>query len=274
METFNWNTITNFRKYLDEGYDSEDTEIQRMKAIDVMIKSIRYSKRPGKTYKGISTMIEIIIEKCVRRIDENIIVGDEKVLRQELENDKEIKRFGHRIGEKEIERRFKRFMEWFENEVNVKSPKYLAIRNFKELLYLEETIVNDNERWKVEKFQKNFNYGTEKDYVMPWKNSRLTDEIIKEFIKEKSFAILIRELDSDKFEIISSDESEIGSDDEKSKVKKTSIKEIVELLSRWGIWITEGDVSRIMRMGFMDHMITVKFWEEYQKIQENSDEKD
>lgn len=243
-----------------------------MKAIDVMIRSIRYSKKPAKTYKGISTMIEMIIEKCVRKSGEDIIVGNEEVLKQELENDKEIKRFGHRIGEKEIERRFQKFMEWFENEVNVKSPKYLAVKYFKELLYLEETIANDAERWRVEKFQKNFNYGTENEYRMPWKNNRLTDEIIKEFVREKSFAILIRKLNNDKFEIISSDESEIGSDDEKSRVKKTSIRGIVETLSNWGIWASEENVSRVIKMGFIDCISEIKFWEKYQKIQENSNE--
>ncbi|RGB23856.1 hypothetical protein C1646_773911 [Rhizophagus diaphanus] len=157
--------VTNFEGYLEEGYDDEATEVKRMKAIDVMIRSIRYSERPTKTYKGISTVIEMIMEKCVRKSDEGIIVGNEEVLKQELENDREIKRFGHRIGEKEIERRFQ------------------------------------------------------------------------------------KELDDDKFEIISSDESEMASDDEKKE-----------------------DVSRVMKMGFIEYMSEIKFWEEYQKIQENSNE--
>jgi len=191
--------------------------------------------------------------------DRVITVGNEKVLRQELENDKEIRRFGHRIEEEEVNRRFQKFMEWFENQVNVKSPKYMAVKYFKELLYLEESIANDEERWRVEKFQKNFNYGTEKEYRMPWKNKKLTDEMIKEFVKEKSFAILIRELDDDKFEIISSDESEIGSDVERDRVKKTTVKGIAKTLNKWNIWTTEGDIVRVMKLGFIDYMSEVRF---------------
>ncbi|RGB27510.1 hypothetical protein C1646_769019 [Rhizophagus diaphanus] len=188
--------VSNFEGYLEKGYNDEAIEVKRMKAIslmkaiDVMIISIRYSRRPTKTYKRISIVIEIIIEKCVRKS---------------------------------------------------------AIKYFKELLYLEETIANDTERWRMEKFQRNFNY-------------------------EKLFAILISEMDNDKFEIISLDESEMGSDDEKSKVKKTSIKRKVKILNNWGIWALEENVSRVIKMEFTDYISEIKFWEEYQKIQENSNE--
>ncbi|RGB25264.1 hypothetical protein C1646_771979 [Rhizophagus diaphanus] len=98
--------VLNFEGYLEKGYDDEAIKVKRMKAIDVIIRSIRYSGKPTKTYRRISTVIEMIIEKCVRKSDEDIIMGNEEVLKQELENNREIKRFGHRIGEKEIERRF------------------------------------------------------------------------------------------------------------------------------------------------------------------------
>ncbi|RGB22246.1 hypothetical protein C1646_776414 [Rhizophagus diaphanus] len=127
----------------------------------------------------------------------------------EIKNDKEIKRFGHRIGDPKVKRRFGKFMEWFGDEVQIKDIRNDTIKYFKGLLYLEETIANDSEKW------------------------RLTLKIIEQFINERQFAILIKNLDNNKFEIVSSDES--SSDDEK-------------------------------------YMSEIEFWEKYQKIQHYDDE--
>jgi RNase H-fold protein (predicted Holliday junction resolvase) len=52
----------------------------------------------------------MIIEICVKKIGEDIIVGSKINLEQEIENNKEIKKFGYRIKKEEVKRRFEKFM--------------------------------------------------------------------------------------------------------------------------------------------------------------------
>lgn len=77
---------------MDEKNNDEVIEVKRIKVMDVIIRSIRYIKRSKKTYKRMSIKIKMIIEICVKKISEDIIVGSKIDLEQEIENNKEIKK--------------------------------------------------------------------------------------------------------------------------------------------------------------------------------------
>lgn len=117
---FNWNTIQGFRQLLEYESDEEREEVKNMKAINVMIKLIRYERIPTKVYSRIKTDIETIIEKCVSIIDESIIVEDYERLQEEILNDRTVRSYGHKLEEVEIKRRWERFLEWYQGIVTVK----------------------------------------------------------------------------------------------------------------------------------------------------------
>src|ERR1700742_3005713 len=218
----------------------------------------------------------MIMEKCVKKIGEDIIVGDIENLKSEIENDKEIKRFGHKLGEYEVERRFAEFEKWF-YEINViRGIKNNTVKYFKELLYLEETIANEENKWRISRFQREFKYNiTETNrkgmYKNPWNNEELTQDIIRKFIENRQFALIVRELEDDKFEILSSDRSEIEGE-ENYETEKSTVKLIKQKLNQWGIWADEVDIVRLIRLGFQKHLAEIELWEKYQKIQDNTDE--
>lgn len=91
--TYNWNTIINFSNLI-PNEDEAIVEIKRRKkAINVVIHSIRYDERPGHTYKGIETIIEMIIENWVRMDDKGeVMVGIDEI-KEEIQTNKEIIEF-------------------------------------------------------------------------------------------------------------------------------------------------------------------------------------
>ena len=269
-EGFNWNTIQGFRQLLEYESDEEREEVKNMKAIDLMIRSIRYRNIPTKVYSRIKTDVETIMEKCVSILDESVLVEDYEKLQEEILNDKMVRNYGHKLGEVEIRRRWKRFLDWYQGIVAVKVKENNVMKYFKELLHLEQEIADEENFGKIRRFQKEMSYKNIKGmtrFHRPWENKELTKLIRDKFIEERGFAIIVK-LKENEFEIVSSDESDLGDPHE----KRLGVRDIQKIVGEWGIAVTEDDIERILRLGMEELVPKIDFWEEYQKWQEESDE--
>ncbi|CAG8710189.1 15669_t:CDS:2, partial [Rhizophagus irregularis] len=237
MGTYNWNTIINFSDLIPNEDEAIVEVKKRRKAISVIIYSIRYDERPEYTYKGIETIIEIIMENWVRIDDKGEVMVGINDIKEEIQTNKEVVEYGHRIGEKEIERRFNEFWEWYKTKTGV----------------IEEV-----------------SYPKYKD---GWKNNKLTEEIIEEFISSKQFEIGLSDVGSSEFNLVSSEMSEYSSEDDK-ETSGIGIAEIKERLERKGILIEKLKIERAIRLGYeLNQILVVEFWIKYNELENLSDEK-
>ncbi|PKC54188.1 hypothetical protein RhiirA1_477800 [Rhizophagus irregularis] len=265
--TFTWNTIINFSNLIPNEDEATVKVKKRRKAINVIIYSIRYDEKPEYTYKGIETIIEIIMENWLRVDDEGKIM--------EIQTNEEIIKFGHRIGEKEIERRFNEYWLWYKMKTGVVEESDRTRDYFKGLLYLEETIANKENKWKVTRFQRSMRYTTKVAYLKykdGWKNNQLTEEIIKEFITSKQFEARISDAGSSELNLVDSKISEDSSDDKETS--GLSIADIKEKLNRKEVLIEELKIERVIRLGYgPNQILVVEFWVKYNELENLSDEK-
>ncbi|POG71464.1 hypothetical protein GLOIN_2v1478394 [Rhizophagus irregularis DAOM 181602=DAOM 197198] len=276
MGTYNWNTIINFSDLIPNEDEAIVEVKKRRKAISVIIYSIRYDERPEYTYKGIETIIEIIMENWVRIDDKGEVMVGINDIKEEIQTNKEVVEYGHRIGEKEIERRFNEFWEWYKTKTGVIEESDRTKDYFKGLLYLEEMIANEENKWRVIRFQKSMRYTTRVSYPKykdGWKNNKLTEEIIEEFISSKQFEIGLSDVGSSEFNLVSSEMSEYSSEDDK-ETSGIGIAEIKERLERKGILIEKLKIERAIRLGYeLNQILVVEFWIKYNELENLSDEK-
>ncbi|UZO13030.1 uncharacterized protein OCT59_004536 [Rhizophagus irregularis] len=210
---------------------------RRKKAINVVIHSIRYDERPGHTYKGIETIIEMIIENWVRMDDKGEVMTKTGVI-----------------------------------EESDRTRDY-----FKGLLYLEETIANKENKWRIMRFQKSMRYMTRVSYPKykdGWKNSKLTEEIIEEFIVSKQFEMRFSDVGSSEFNLVSSEASENNSENDDEGISSIGIAEIKERLERRGASVEELKIERVIRLGYdLGQILTIEFWVKYNELENLSDDK-
>ncbi|GBC30568.2 hypothetical protein GLOIN_2v1825001 [Rhizophagus irregularis DAOM 181602=DAOM 197198] len=273
--TFIWNTIINFSNLIPNEDEATVKVKKRRKVINVIIYSIRYDEKPEYTYKGIETIIEIIMENWLRVDDEGKIMVSVNKIKEEIQTNEEIIEFGHRIGEKEIERRFNEYWLWYKMKTGVVEESDRTRDYFKGLLYLEETIANKENKWKVTRFQRSMRYTTKVAYLKykdGWKNNQLTEEIIKEFITSKQFEARISDAGSSELNLVDSEISEDSSDDKETS--GLSIADIKEKLNRKGVLIEELKIERVIRLGYgPNQILVVEFWVKYNELENLSDEK-
>ncbi|PKY63613.1 hypothetical protein RhiirA4_493267, partial [Rhizophagus irregularis] len=91
----------------------------------------------------------------------------------------------------ELDIRFAKFEEWLEEikSITIKNKGYGTMRHFKEILHLEENIIEEENREKVKKFQKSITYQwwNINERPKPWIDDDLTDKIIEKIVKTKGF---------------------------------------------------------------------------------------
>ncbi|CAG8758421.1 11190_t:CDS:1, partial [Rhizophagus irregularis] len=215
------------------------------------------------------------MENWLRVDDEGKIMVSVNKIKEEIQTNEEIIEFGHRIGEKEIERRFNEYWLWYKMKTGVVEESDRTRDYFKGLLYLEETIANKENKWKVTRFQRSMRYTTKVAYLKykdGWKNNQLTEEIIKEFITSKQFEARISDAGSSELNLVDSEISEDSSDDKETS--GLSIADIKEKLNRKGVLIEELKIERVIRLGYgPNQILVVEFWVKYNELENLSDEK-
>jgi hypothetical protein len=104
---YNWVTINGFYGLMP---DVEIDEEQRNKILRKMVWSLTYHQRPKFTFRGIITVIDTIMKKCVVvRDDKSIIFRDREIVKTGLLGNSELVRYGYILDEKEKEERLQRF---------------------------------------------------------------------------------------------------------------------------------------------------------------------
>ncbi|RGB22098.1 hypothetical protein C1646_678082 [Rhizophagus diaphanus] len=208
--------------------------------IDVIIASIRYRNRPDYRKIGIASVIKVICEHYVFYEDNNMTL-DEKV-EENLLGNKELLKYGYIIEDDELDMRFTKFEEWLEDTkiAIIKDRGYNTMKYFKEILHMEESIAEEENREKVKKFQKSITYKWDNKHGKIWESDEFTDMIIIKIIKERGF---IEEY-NDVEELISSDDTELEDLDEhhemilrnywiENVIKELNNEEIVKELKKW-----------------------------------------
>ncbi|RGB23372.1 hypothetical protein C1646_774594 [Rhizophagus diaphanus] len=158
--------------------------------------------------------------------------------------------------------RFAKFEEWLEDTgiAEVRNRRHYIMKYFKEILHLEESIAEEENREKVKRFQKSVTYKWwNNKYGKIWESDEFTDIIIMKIIEERGF---IEEY-SDVEELMSSDDTEESEDSD----------EHYEMILR-NYWIENGyeiDIKEIKRIldlkveyeviktkDFMEYYVTIK----------------
>ncbi|CAB4403277.1 unnamed protein product [Rhizophagus irregularis] len=128
------------------------------KLLDIVVRSIKYRNKSDYRKMGIISVIKVICEHYILSEDNEFIL-DDKTEENLLEN-KELLTYRYIIEDDELDIRFAKFEEWLEEiEVaTIKNIGYGTMRDFKEILHLEENIAEEENRKKVKKFQKSITY--------------------------------------------------------------------------------------------------------------------
>ncbi|CAB4443568.1 unnamed protein product [Rhizophagus irregularis] len=253
-ESYNKNTIEKLLEYVvltrkDKGdkyisnrkkrvKELEKVKEKGEKLLDVIVVSIRYKNEPDYKKIGIMSVIRIICEHYILDEEDNLLVK-EKETEENLLGNKELLTYGYIIEDDELDRRFIELEEWLEEEkiVAIKEVNYSTIRYFKEILHMEESIVNEENRGTVKRFQKSITYRWwHSSYQKPWQNDDITDKIIKKIVEENGFVRNhsdVEELES------SEDEDQFGK--VKKLVKKMKGEENIR---------TEGKVNLMLEKGY------------------------
>ncbi|PKB92443.1 hypothetical protein RhiirA5_444643, partial [Rhizophagus irregularis] len=141
------------------------------------------------------------------------------------------------------------------------------MRYFKEILHLEENIVEEENREKVRKFQKSITYQwwDGNKYLRPWTNDDITDKIIRKIVEAKGF---VEE---------QSDVGELESSDDAGELSSNEGDEYIERTYR-NYWLENGyeiDIEEIRRIiNFRveyEIMKTKEFMSFYKTIEELGD---
>ena len=90
---------------------------------------------------------------------DNIVI-EKKRTEENLLGNKVLLKYKYIIEDDKVNRRFLKFEEWLKEEkiVIFEDLRYGTMRYFKEILHIEESIVNEENRNKIRKFQKSITY--------------------------------------------------------------------------------------------------------------------
>ncbi|PKY61813.1 hypothetical protein RhiirA4_432077 [Rhizophagus irregularis] len=217
---------------------------------------------------GIISVIKVICEHYILSKDNEFILDDRT--EENLLGNKELLTYRYIIEDDELDIRFKKFEEWLEEiEVaTIKNIGYGTMRDFKEILHLEENIVEEENRKKVKKFQKSITYRwwNGNKYPQVWINDDVTDMIIKKIVETKSF---IEEY---------SDVGELESSDDIGESSSNEGDEYIERIYR-NYWLENGyeidieEIKRIINFKVEYEIIKTKEFMNFYKTIEELDDK-
>ncbi|PKK60866.1 hypothetical protein RhiirC2_792693 [Rhizophagus irregularis] len=134
--------------------ESEKIRKEGEKLLNIVVRSIRYRNKPDYRKIGIISVIKVICQHYILSEDNEFIL-DNQTEDNLLEN-KELLTYKYIIEDNELDIRFAKFKEWLE-KIELATIRYIGygtIRDFKEILHLEENIAEEENREKVKKFQK------------------------------------------------------------------------------------------------------------------------
>jgi len=282
--SYNRNTYVKLMEYIiltrkdgEESYPSSkkkrNKEFEKMrkegeKLLDIVVRSIRYRNKSDYRKMGIISVIKVICEHYILSEDNEFILNDRA--EENLLGNKELLTYRYIIEDDELDIRFAKFEEWLDEieSVTIKYKGYGTMRNFKEILHLEENIAEEENREKVKKFQKSITYQwwDGNKYPRPWINDDLTDKIIEKIVETKGFV----EECSDVGELESSDDLEESSSNEGD--------EHIERIYR-SYWLENGyeidieEIRRIINFGVGYEIMKTKEFMSFYKTNEELDDK-
>ncbi|CAB5383175.1 unnamed protein product [Rhizophagus irregularis] len=131
--------------------DSEErnnyTKGRTRDALDVMVESIRYLKQPVLREKGLKIIIIVIVRDCIENDKE-----DETMDR--LIGNEELIRYGYILEDWDVNIRFGEFYEWYKEAItDFIECKDSTIRRYKNILYEEAELKEDESTEKIEAFK-------------------------------------------------------------------------------------------------------------------------
>jgi hypothetical protein len=199
--------------------------------------------------------------------DSGITFEDEQVVKNKILGNMILREYRYEIDDRDLEIRFQEFWKWLNERTVPRKTIPNTKELFRELLYLEAEIASDENRRKVQEFQKSITFEARlgSRYNRPWLNEKLTDDIIKEFIELRGF--------KDIEEITKLDEGDKELIELRTKIEKL-VKEVKEGLFKANIIIDESDIRRLVRLDMALKVITkTGFIEKYWEISRLSDKK-
>ncbi|GBC43016.2 hypothetical protein GLOIN_2v1847961 [Rhizophagus irregularis DAOM 181602=DAOM 197198] len=227
-------------------------------------------KKRNKEFEKIRKEGEKLLDIVVRSISEdNEYILDDRT-EENLLGNKELLTYRYIIEDNELDIRFAKFEEWLEKieSVTIKNKGYGTMKNFKEILHLEENIAEEENREKIKKFQKSITYQwwDGNKYPRPWMNDDLTDKIIEKIVETKGF---VEE---------QSDVGELESSDDLGESSSNEGDEHIERIYR-NYWLENGyeidieEIRRIINFKVEYEIIKTKEFMSFYKTIEELDDK-
>ncbi|PKY61744.1 hypothetical protein RhiirA4_432020 [Rhizophagus irregularis] len=113
-----------------------------------MVESIRYLKQPTLREKGLKIIIIVIVRDCIENDKE-----DETMDR--LIGNEELIRYGYILEDWDVNIRFREFCEWYKETISdAMECKDSDIRKYKDILYEEVELKEDESMEKIEAFKR------------------------------------------------------------------------------------------------------------------------
>ncbi|RIA82236.1 hypothetical protein C1645_862983 [Glomus cerebriforme] len=216
--------------------------------------------------------------------NDNLIIK-ERETEENLLGNRELLKYGYIIEDDEVDRRFVKLEEWLrEKEIAIMDIRHGTMSHFKEMLHMEESIANEENRDTIRKFQKSLTYQWwDSRYQQPWKNDDLTNEIIRKIVEKKSF---VREYEDVEELESSEDESKLGKLEDgelplkvkgkmalKDKDDDEREKEII-ITEKWRekghTRITIAGIKRLLRLGYDEFRVEndIELINKYKEVRE------
>jgi hypothetical protein len=194
-----------------------------------------FEEKPKFTLGGIVMVIKMIMNECIKEKDGRITFEDEQVVKNKILGNTILKEYGYEIEDRDLEMRFQEFWKWLNERTVPRKTISNTKELFRELLYLEAEIASNENRKKVQEFQKSITFEARPGsrYNKPWLNEKLTDDIIKGFIESRGF--------KDIEEITKLEEEEKELMEIRIKLDELT-KEVKEELLKVNIIINESDI--------------------------------
>ncbi|CAB4404597.1 unnamed protein product [Rhizophagus irregularis] len=209
--SYNRNTYAKLLEYIiltrkdgEESYPSSkkkrNRELEKIrkegkKLLDIVVRLIRYRNKLDYRKIGIISVIKVICEHYILSEDNEFILDDRT--EENLLGNKELLTYRYIIENDELDIRFAKFEEWLEEieSITIKNKRCDTMRHFKEILHLEENIVEEN-RKKVKEFQKKNGYEIDIEEIRRIINFGVEYEIMKTKDFMENY-IIIKELDDE-----------------------------------------------------------------------------
>src|SRR5688572_2130581 len=271
VRNYNGETIRALLELL--SIDSEErnnyTKGRTRNALDVMVESIRYLKRPVLKEKGLKIIIIVIVRDCIE--------GDkESEVNERLIGNEELIRYGYILEDWDVNIRFGKFYKWYKEIIpQVINYKDGTVRRYKNILYEKEELKEDESIKKIEEFKQKIKLMLHTiDHEHGW--------IVKKEVIEKVYdkirgleQLNIDETDSDDTprsytitETGDENEEEEAEIDEEAKELNT----LYEIIMKQGYEIEKADIKRLFRLGFDCYEIIIDgFIGKYLEDQEKDD---